>query len=233
MFKLSHILRSSRNAGSEELLMGKARKTVNALWANNFASEAASTGNRTNKIFSDYTVFKGKAALSVSPVLPKLGQTETSSKYDKKGAIMLTFWPAIGERKYNWEKRQLFALSPTELGSLISLEAGKSCEFFHDPFMKSSNAGQIKKSLTISPMGKDDGGYFFTLSVVNGIHDTNERFSVPVSKAEFTVMRTAFSYILPHIMGWDQVIRQEQPSNGMNQGRQQEMRVSPKYEWDR
>ena len=86
---------------------------------------------------------------------------------------------------------QLFALSATEVGSLISLGPTESCEFFHDPSMKSRLAtiynhakllsapspllsapflksdvysleGQVKKTLTISPLN-DGSGYFFNL----------------------------------------------------------------------
>ena len=42
---------------------------------------------------------------------------------------------------------QLFALSPTEVGRLISLGDGESCEFFHDPSMKSRSV----KHLSVAP----------------------------------------------------------------------------------
>lgn len=87
---------------------------------------------------------------------------------ERRGSLMMTFMPAIGERKYDWEKKQVlifcslfpplylhlcsfssdnfilfvvllqkFALSPTEVGSLISMGSKDSSEFFHDPSMKS------------------------------------------------------------------------------------------------
>ncbi|GFY95196.1 similar to WHIRLY 2 [Actinidia rufa] len=95
-------------------------------------------------------------------------------KVDRSGTIMLTFWPAIGERKYDWEKRQKFALSATEVGSLISLGSKDSCEFFHDPSMLSSNAGQVRKSLSVKP---HDSGYFISLAIgvnlLNNLQGTN------------------------------------------------------------
>ncbi|XP_048138095.1 single-stranded DNA-binding protein WHY2, mitochondrial [Rhodamnia argentea] len=161
-------------------------------------------GGTVNRIFAPYCVYKGKAALSLSPVLPTFSKLESGAglKVDRHGVMMLRFWPAIGERKYDWEKRQLFALSATEIGSLISLGSKDSCEFFHDPSMLSSNAGQVRKSLSIKPHA-DGGGYFISLSVTNNILKTNERFTVPVTAAEFAVMKTACSFALPHIMGWD------------------------------
>lgn len=31
-------------------------------------------------------------------------------KLNRRGVIMLTFWPSVGERKYDWEKRQVMCL---------------------------------------------------------------------------------------------------------------------------
>lgn len=162
----------------------------------------AADGKISDRVFADYSIFKGKAALSAKPTLPTFSKLDSGNlKMDRRGSIMLTFRPAIGERKYDSEKKQLFALSATEVGSFISLGPNDSCEFFHDPSMLSSNAGQVRKTLSVKPLG-DGNGYFISLSVVNNILKTNDRFSVPVTKAEFAVMREAFSFALPHIMGW-------------------------------
>ncbi|KAK9991359.1 hypothetical protein SO802_026344 [Lithocarpus litseifolius] len=59
--------------------------------------------------------------------------------------------------------QKVFALSPTEVGSMISLGPKDSCEFFHDPSMLSSNAGQVRKSLTIKAHA-DGTGYLISLS---------------------------------------------------------------------
>ncbi|KAM0061636.1 putative transcription factor ssDNA-binding-TF family [Helianthus debilis subsp. tardiflorus] len=75
--------------------------------------------------------------------------TVCHTKVERRGVIMLTFRPAIGERKYDSEKKQLFALSVTEVGSFISLGPGDSCEFFHDPSIQSRDAGQVRKSLSV------------------------------------------------------------------------------------
>ncbi|KHN35329.1 hypothetical protein glysoja_028959 [Glycine soja] len=119
---------------------------------------------------------------------------------------MMSFMHSIGERKYDWDKRQKFALSATEVGSLITMDAQDSCDFFHDPSMLSSNAGQVRKSLSIKPHAN---GYFVSLTVVNNLLNTKDYFSVPVTTAEFAVMKTACTFALPHIMGWDQITNQQ------------------------
>ncbi|KZV37343.1 hypothetical protein F511_01211 [Dorcoceras hygrometricum] len=193
-------------------------------------------GRSTDKIFAPYSVYKGKAALSADPLLPTFSKLESGGlKVDRRGVIMLTLWPAIGERKYDWDKRQKFALSATEVGSLISLGSKDSCEFFHDPSMLSSclilsNAGQVRKSLSIKAHA-DGSGYFISLTVANNVLKTNDRLGVPVTTAEFAVMRTAFTFALPHIMGWDKYTNQRPQSANLSSPK-----ALPEFiesEWDR
>ncbi|XP_075485635.1 single-stranded DNA-binding protein WHY2, mitochondrial [Primulina tabacum] len=188
-------------------------------------------GKSTAKIFAPYSIYKGKAALSADPLLPTFSKLESGGlKVDRRGVIMLTLWPSIGERKYDWDKRQKFALSATEVGSLISLGSKDSCEFFHDPSMLSSNAGQVRKSLSIKAHA-DGSGYFISLNVVNNILKTNDRLVVPVTTAEFAVMRTAFTFALPHIMGWDKYTNQHPQHASLSPPK-----VVPEFlesEWDR
>ncbi|KAF7805245.1 ammonium transporter 1 member 2 [Senna tora] len=170
-------------------------------------------GYTSSRIFAPYSVYKGKAALSLSPCLPTFTKLESGTVIvDRHGSMMMIFTPAVGERKYDWEKKQRFALSATEVGSLISMGPTDSCEFFHDPAMKSSNAGQVRKSLSIKPHA-DGSGYFMSLNVVNNILKTKEFLTVPVTTAEFAVMKTACNFALPHIMGWDRLTHQQ--SGGM------------------
>ncbi|KAK1396415.1 Single-stranded DNA-binding protein WHY2, mitochondrial [Heracleum sosnowskyi] len=196
------------------------------------AAQGFSTEGRvSDRVFANYNIYKGKAALSASPRLPQFSKLDSGClKVDRQGTIMLSFSPAIGERKYDWEKKQLFALSATEIGSLISLGPDESCEFFHDPSMKSSNAGQVRKTLQVKPHA-DGSGYFISLSVVNNVQKISERVTVPVTKAEFAVMRTAFSFALPHIMGWDRYINQP-PKSVENSAPMVDPRVKSS-EWDR
>ncbi|KAL9273931.1 Single-stranded DNA-binding protein WHY2, mitochondrial-like protein [Drosera capensis] len=156
-----------------------------------------------DKIYADFNVYKGKAALSASPVLPKFSRIDSGGlRVDRHGVMMLGFTPALGERKYDWDRKQLFALSVTEIGSMINLDPNGSCEFFHDPSMKSSNAGQVRKTLSVKSHG-DGSGYFISLAVADSVKKINERITVPVTSAEFAVMRSAFNFALPFIMGWD------------------------------
>ncbi|CAK7356767.1 unnamed protein product [Dovyalis caffra] len=259
MLKLSRFLNSNRNP------LDKSSDFRDGLALHALTFQAGfSTGGQSSavqdRIFAPYSVFKGKAALSVEPVLPTFLKFGSGNfRVDRRGSMMLTFLPAVGERKYDYEKRQKFALSATELGSLISMGPKDSSEFFHDPSMLSSYAiasivipsisnqlnfatAMLAKSLmgtllldeTImgwetkddnmqalrsSLLGDSEEGsndaksenfspplvFFCTHHdnlmlivpcVVNNILKTNERFTVPVTTAEFTVLKTACSSLL-------------------------------------
>ncbi|PON34883.1 Transcription factor [Parasponia andersonii] len=207
--KLSRLLASSRNHLSKNILCGKDGNLSHGLPLHTFTSRAGISTAEQNLgvkgIAAPYTVFKGKAALSVTPILPTFTKLDSGLHVvERRGVMMLKFIPAIGERKYDWEKKQLFALSPTEVGSLISLGVSDSCEFFHDPSMLSSNAGQVRKSLSIKPHSTGSG-YMISLTVINNVEKTRDNLSVPFTTAEFAVVKTACSYALPHILGWDRL----------------------------
>ncbi|XP_062152681.1 single-stranded DNA-binding protein WHY2, mitochondrial [Alnus glutinosa] len=241
MMKLSRLL-PSRKQLSEKLLYGKVADAKDSSCLYTFAFRAgistvrenfAAKGGAASQIFAPYSIFKGKAALTVKPVLPTFTKLDSGNLIvDRRGVMMLTFLPAIGERKYDSEKRQLFALSPTEVGSLISLGSKDSCEFFHDPSMLKSNSGQVRKTLSIKAHA-DGSGYFISLNVVNNILKTKEYLSVPVTTAEIAVIKTACSFALPHILGWDRLTNQPQlprPIEG------HPSKVDPKFvelEWDK
>ncbi|KAG5562452.1 hypothetical protein RHGRI_005250 [Rhododendron griersonianum] len=140
-------------------------------------------GKFAGGIVAPYTVYKGKAALSAAPVLPTFSKLDSGGlKVHRRGTIMLTFWPASGERKYDWEKRQRFALSATEVGSLISLASKDSCEFFHDPSMLSSNAGQVRKTLSCILSTSQE--------------DKHERVDLPKCKYIFILMLSLYGFAL-------------------------------------
>ncbi|CAN7087624.1 unnamed protein product [Brassica oleracea var. botrytis] len=211
MMKQARTLLSSRSLcnQSSSLFEGSSRSSAFrgfATWVDSSTTKRADAAKPSSgRVFAPYAIFKGRAALSVEPVLPTFTKIEPGNlRIDRRGSVMMTFMPAVSERKYDWEKKQLFALSPTEVGSVISMGPQDSSEFFHDPSMKSSNAGQVRKSLSIKPLA-DSTGYFFQLSVTDNIQNSNDRIVVPVSKAEFAVLKSAFSFALPHILGWDRI----------------------------
>ncbi|KAL2893967.1 Single-stranded DNA-binding protein WHY2 mitochondrial [Bienertia sinuspersici] len=206
MMKLATIFKSRCNISTQLFNGNNSTQDVFGLHALMSCAGFSTFGQKESnneRIFAAYSVYKGKAALSAEPAPPKFCKLDSGGiRVKRQGYILLSFSPAVAERKYDWQRKQVFALSATEVGALIALGPNGSCEFFHDPAMQTSNAGQVRKSFSIRA-NPDGTGYFMSLNVVNNIAKTNDRFSLPITSAEFAVMRTSFSFALPHIMGWD------------------------------
>lgn len=193
----------------------------------------ARTESSLGKSYADFAIFKGKAALLISPISPKFIELSPGHQIiDRKGIVLFKFIPAAGAHKYDRERKQYFGLSATEVGCLIGLGPTESCEFFHDPSMKKSSEGLVKKTLSILPFN-DGGGYMFNLSVMDSLKKTNERFTLPVTKAEFSVMRSAFGFVLPHILGWDRLIAPQHGHKGLGRLGQSAIKMDPNSEWQR
>jgi hypothetical protein len=157
---------------------------------------------QSSKIFVKYTFYKGKTALGMQPKAPEYSTVDSGGiRLSKEGCVFLEFAPAVGIRQYDWSKKQIFALSVLELGTLLSLDPNEPCEFFHDPFVGKSEAGKIRKVLKVG-MLQDTGGYFFNLRVSDRNLNIDESLFMPITKGEFSVMQSAFNFILPYLMGW-------------------------------
>ncbi|KAL2559571.1 Single-stranded DNA-binding protein WHY1 [Forsythia ovata] len=186
-------------------------------------------GQLPPRIYVGYSVYKGKAALTVEPRPPEFLPLDSGAfKVSKEGYVLLQFAPSSGVRQYDWSRKQVFSLSVTEIGNLISLGAKDSCEFFHDPFKGKSDEGRVRKVLKVEPL-PDGSGHFFNLSVQNKLINLDESIYIPITKAEFAVFISAFNYILPYLLGWHTFANSIKP--------EAESRANAKsgveYEWNR
>ncbi|KAL4569564.1 hypothetical protein LXL04_025205 [Taraxacum kok-saghyz] len=165
------------------------------------------------KVFIGHSIYKGKAALTVEPRPPEFAPLDSGAfKLTKEGFVLLQFAPAAGVRQYDWSRKQVFSLSVNEIGSLISLGAKNSCEFFHDPFKGKSDEGRVRKVLKVEPL-PDGSGHFFNLSVQNKLINMDESIYIPVTKAEFAILVSAFNFAVPYLLGWHTFVNSIKPQD--------------------
>ncbi|KAL3654198.1 Single-stranded DNA-binding protein why1, chloroplastic [Castilleja foliolosa] len=163
---------------------------------------SSQTGQLPPRYYVGYSVYKGKAALTVEPRSPEFAPLGSGAfKLSKEGCVSLQFAPAVGVRQYDWGRKQVFSLSVTEVGHIISLGAKDSCEFFHDPNKGRSDEGKVRKVLKVEPL-PDGSGHFFNLSVQNKLLNVDESIYIPITKAEFAVLVSSFNFIIPYLIGW-------------------------------
>ena len=167
---------------------------------------ADNDGQSNAKTFVSYVVYKGKAALSFKPIPPTFTQKGSSKIVSRFGGMLLEFAPSVGLRQYDWTKKAAFLLEPTECGAIIGFDMytkTSTVDLFHDPNMGNNNAGQVSKKLkiTVSPDGK---GLFISLQVTDKVAGTSN-LSVPVTSAEFEVVRNLLEFSLPRFLGFDAI----------------------------
>lgn len=92
----------------------------------------------TPKTFVGFSVYKGKAAMSVKAIPATFSTGPGPRTVTREGALLLEFAPS-GEhqQEYDWTKKVLFSLDAVECGELLLVGQDKSAEFFHDPNAKS------------------------------------------------------------------------------------------------
>ncbi|GKV22430.1 hypothetical protein SLEP1_g32305 [Rubroshorea leprosula] len=184
------------------------------------------------KFYVGHSIYKGKAALTVEPRAPEFVALDSGAfKLSREGFVLLQFAPAVGVRQYDWGRKQLFSLSVTEMGTLICLGQRESCEFFHDPFKGKGDEGKVRKILKVEPL-PDGSGHFFNLSVQNKLINVDESIYIPITRAEFTVLNSAFNFLLPYLIGWHAFANSIKPdeTSGVNFAN---ARYGGDYEWSR
>ncbi|KAH7515887.1 hypothetical protein FEM48_Zijuj10G0074100 [Ziziphus jujuba var. spinosa] len=204
--------------------------TASAPNNSSFDSETPPGGSLPPRFFVGHSIYKGKAAL-----------TSGAFKVSREGFVLLQFAPAAGVRQYDWSRKQVFSLSVTEIGNLISLGSRESCEFFHDPFKGKSDEGKVRKVLKVEPL-PDGSGRFFNLSnpfllflnacVQNKLINVDESIYIPITRAEYAVLTSAFNFILPYLLGWHAFANSIKPDDANNVN-STNRRYRGDYEWTR
>lgn len=128
--------------------------------------------------------------MTVKVIKPTWERTSTGNglKIARVGSLLLEFANSKGEREYDWENKETFALSAVECAEILEMDQGTEKSFFHDPNKFGSGEGAITKSLRISPAR--DTGFFFSLSVNNKMASSQLKYDTVVSTAELRVIRT-------------------------------------------
>ncbi|KAF3492491.1 hypothetical protein DY000_02054907 [Brassica cretica] len=148
------------------------------------------------RFYVGHSIYKGKAALTVEPRAPEFVSLDSGAfKLSKDGFLLLQFAPAAGVRQYDWSKKQVFSLSVSEIGTLVSLGPRESC-------------------------------------VQNKLLNVDESIYIPITRAEFTVLVSAFNFVLPYLIGWHAFANSIKPEEA-NRTSNASPNYGGDYEWNR
>lgn len=164
---------------------------------------AALSSSSRQQVNASLRIYKTRCVLDTSFVAPVFLDGATSTSMRRMGGAMLKFAAEHPDstpekRSYDYEKQQVFMLSPFEIGQLLALAEDGSGEarFFHDPNMKSDQSGSITKSLVVKRSSGDKKGWSFALDVSeNGSKSGN--FYMFLTDGEFRTVRSVFEHMLP------------------------------------
>ncbi|KAF2552219.1 hypothetical protein F2Q68_00036144 [Brassica cretica] len=250
------------DASDHDLVNPKPGTLRHAVTRTDGEGEANGEGS-SPRFYVGHSIYKGKAALTIEPRAPEFVALESGAfKLSKEGFLLLQFAPAAGVRQYDWSRKQVFSLSVTEIGNVVSLGPRESCvqnkllnvdESVYIPITKAEFAVLISAFNFILPhligwqafassIKPEDSnrlnnaspkyGGDYEWSVQNKLLNVDESVYIPITKAEFAVLISAFNFILPHLIGWQAFASSIKPedSNRLNN-------ASPKYggdyEWSR
>ena len=173
-------------------------------------ADAHGSNSNANNVFVDYGVYKTKGAMKLKAVRPTFETDANGRKIMKRaGGVLLELANATnaGSRSYDWMNKSSFMLSGTEAAELADRLAsggeGAACSFFHDPNAGSASRGSVQKAFKVEPMPDGSGGVFVNLSTTSG--GRKSFHSVPVSYGESAAIRRVLAFLVPRVLGFDEV----------------------------
>jgi hypothetical protein len=149
------------------------------------------------RTFADYSVYKGKAALSVKPIPPTFAVSGSTRVVTRNGGMLFEAAAASGIREYDWSNKLSFRLDVVECGDLLEkVGQGDGIDLLHDPNMGGPLAGQVVKKLKMVPM-QDGKGMFLSMQVTDKSASAPVSVNVPLSWAEIQVIKCLIDYSIP------------------------------------
>ena len=157
--------------------------------------------NRVPAVYTAYTVYKSKGAVSFKIIKPTWDRAASGIRLSREGTMLLEFATGSGDRSYAWGSKGTFGLSASEIGDfLAAVDANEEWSAFHDPNMGGSSRGAVNKSLKLTPAAQ--GSWFLSLGVRGGA--STGSYSVPLTRGELRVITTCLAFALPRCLGLDE-----------------------------
>ncbi|KAK4376728.1 hypothetical protein RND71_003024 [Anisodus tanguticus] len=90
---------------------------------------------------------------------------------------------------------------------------------------------KVRKVLKVEPL-PDGSGHFFNLGVQNKLINLDENIYIPVTKAEFAVLVSAFNFVVPYLLGWHTATNSFKPED-TSRSNNANPRLGAELEWNR
>ncbi|KAJ9525533.1 hypothetical protein QJQ45_003080 [Haematococcus lacustris] len=146
------------------------------------------------KCFADFAIYKGKGAVQMKPVPPSWSRTDgprgPKLVLSREGVLMMEFANVMqGQSDYDLTGR------PSDAG----------VEFFHDSGKSNAAQAGITKRLKLI-YGQDLSSMLLTVTQSNAQENKNTQVTVPITRAEFVVIKALANHLIPRLLGFDVVL---------------------------
>ncbi|CAL8463140.1 g2674 [Coccomyxa elongata] len=190
------------------------------------AAPAQAQPSQQRNLYANFAIYKGKAAASFRVRKPRWVESQDGSiSLDRAGSLIVEFAPVapgsgtnVGNRSYQWDKKQTFALSPVELAGIVeSATTGKSMkELFHDPNKGGTDSGKIAKTLSLQRFDQGQDWYLQLAVKDSASKENSATMGLPISGSELYTLKTLSEFLIPRLLGWDEVLAEPElvPANG-------------------
>lgn len=137
-----------------------------------------------------FKLYKNKGAVNFLIIPPKF---DNNGWVTKPGAILLEAAPGLGKQQWDWDKKLTFAISLTDMCSLIDRDPAKR-RIFHEH-------NEAPKTLEFRPgEGQYAGTYMMQLSEGKG--DSRKTVMVPFSDGEYQIVIRLILAAAPLLINW-------------------------------
>lgn len=153
---------------------------------------SARNGRQTYSIYKGLGGKHGAVQFSLSP-----------GTQQRMGAIFVEITSTIPNQKnkYDWEKKIVMSLNPTDIGKLLkTLFSGEECSLVHDPNAGTENSGQVVKHIKFSSPGGLEKGIIINAGEKSPAGEKTH--SVPLDGGEVFFLREAVRAAVPLVLGW-------------------------------
>jgi len=173
-----------------------------------------------SRAYPEFKVYGEQCLLAFKPIPPTFKSVGAGGiVVDNPGRILMEFTPRgnphDGSAAFRYDAKANFALSSEELGLVLSqvptyrVELSRNSKQEQPPLVDGAGREVQAKVLTIE-QPEHSTGYLFSLDFSRGgagAGGIDRPLSVELQAGEFEAVRELFRFAIPHLTGWDALLR--------------------------
>jgi len=117
----------------------------------------------------------------------------------EEGAVFIEAAPTIGQNKYDWDNKIIFALGVNDIGTILTGFRTGGFSIYHDPDAQTEQRNTRGKRLELEA-GQQPGTFFLRLSEKSG--DNVKKVNISLQPSEARILVTLLEAAIPRILAW-------------------------------